>query len=107
MIFRPALAELVASGHKTVTRRPANGPCRYRVGQDYAVQPGRTKRAICRILIVSIRRESLRLATSLVEAQREGFEYPSDFRETWVSIHGDYDPGAPVDRIEFEVMPDA
>ena len=63
MIFKPELAEKVLAGEKTETRRVVKDgevECRYVPGRDYAVQPGRGKRAIGRIYITDVRREKLK-----------------------------------------------
>jgi hypothetical protein len=50
MIFQYTLDQ-VLDGRKTQTRRlvTAGRPSRWRVGRTYAVQPGRTKKAVARI----------------------------------------------------------
>jgi hypothetical protein len=87
MIFRPELAELVAKGKKTVTRRVVNGkPCAYRVGQDYAVQPGRGKEQICRIQVIDRERQLLGRLT-YQDALAEGFRTRADFARYWMALH--------------------
>lgn len=116
MIFRPELAAAIIDGRKTVTRRKRTGdnptgkpggwvddPCRYRAGHTYAVQPGRGKRGIGRIRVLSVRPEFMHELTD-DEIRREGFESRADFERTWRSIHG---AGSYLDlvwRIEFEVV---
>lgn len=115
MIFSPDLAEKVVAGQKTVTRRPRTGsnpsgkpggwsddPCRYKPGQSYAVQPGRGKKAIGRIRVLSVRPETM---TQLDddEARLEGFANTSEFVAKWLATYG---KGSWLDivwRIEFEV----
>lgn len=113
MIFRPESAERILAGTKTVTRRVAKGPCRYAVGKDYSVQPGRGKREIARIFIKSVRLEMLGEALSAGELTAEGFgpgNTPGisagreEFRRVWEQLHGHYDAGEKVYRIEFEVI---
>lgn len=104
MIFRVDLAESVMAGRKTVTRRLAKGPCRYRVGKDVAVQPGRGKPAVGRIFITGITLEELGRITP-GEARREGFESVADFKHTWKELHGHYDDGEMIYRIAFEAVP--
>lgn len=75
MIFQHTV-EAVLNGTKTQTRRVVkenqdlwfddgnyvvyeNGRVKYRVGQTYAVQPGRCKKAVARIRITDIRQEHL------------------------------------------------
>jgi hypothetical protein len=93
----------VLAGRKTVTRRLARGICRYRVGQDYSVQPGRGVREIGRLAVVAIARQQLGLP-SLEEVRREGFDRVDDFIEAWTEIHGGYDEHALVDRIAFHLV---
>jgi hypothetical protein len=103
MIFKQELVERILAGDKTVTRRVADGPCRYRVGADNSVQPGRGQREVARILFTEIRLCALgRLSGA--EARREGFANPDDFRRTWEVIHGHYDPELPVYRIAFKLV---
>lgn len=44
--------KLIQEKKKTVTRRP-DGKMIYKLGKDYAIQPGRGKFAICRAKVVS------------------------------------------------------
>lgn len=113
MIFRPESVERILTGSKTVTRRVAKGPCRYAVGKDYAVQPGRSESAVARIFITSVRLEMLGKVEAAGELAREGFgpgNEPSlltarrKFVKVWEQLHGHYDPGEKVYRIEFEVV---
>lgn len=77
MIFKPELAEKALTGEKTMTRRLVKpgeylietvvkmvvGPgarIKWRVGQSYAIQLGRTKAAIGRFTLLDIRRERVR-----------------------------------------------
>jgi len=79
MLFRPEMIPLIRSGRKTQTRRlvkegdyalygsysdTIQGVVRgnrtlWRVGNTYAVQPGRGKRGVDRILLLAIRRQLL------------------------------------------------
>ena len=74
------------------------------MGRDYAVCPGRGKRALGRVRIVSARKEKLHRADSNVEAQAEGFADRWQFRCAWEAINGSFDPEAVVWRVEFEVI---
>lgn len=122
MIFRPELVEKVLAGEKTVTRRPVkttvNGigratsqmplnllaPCRYEAGKDYALQPGRGKKAVGRIRVLDVRREPL-AEVDTADARREGFYGGPEFAAYWSRLYGSYDPTQLVDRIEFELLP--
>jgi len=99
MIFTPDNAQKVMAGQKTQTRRPegerdeaeydALGKIwrvvshpndiysreRWRVGKIYAVQPGRTKKAIGYIRLISIRRERVNLISE-ADARAEGIILP-------------------------------
>jgi hypothetical protein len=118
MIFSPDLCELILSGRKTVTRRPVKYvpdirsknrdaiPCRYLPGIDYAVQPGRGKKSIGRVRIVSVRRENLMDVWKPYECTWEGFKTPAAFWSRWATIYGDgFDHYQQVWRIEFELVP--
>lgn len=58
----------------------------YQVGKSYAVQPGRGKKSVARIVITAIRRENVE-AISEADAVAEGFLSPEAFMQTWHSIH--------------------
>lgn len=102
MIFQHTWAQVLA-GAKTQTRRIAKGASPpWRVGRSYAVQPGRGKHALGRILVTAVRREPLgRLSAGDVRA--EGYASRAEFEATWASMHGDYDPVQLVDVVTFEV----
>jgi hypothetical protein len=111
MNFRPELAEKVMAGEKTVTRRlVSENPrspwwregCSLKVGQDYAVCPGRGKVAIGRVRVTSILTGPLDWLT-VAEAANEGFATVAAFEEAWRAINGGYDPQALVHRITMVV----
>ncbi len=90
MIFAHTL-DLVMSGRKTQTRRVVKRPDelpRWQVGKTYAVQPGRSKRAVARFKALEVRRE---LVTDISEedAHAEGFSGRADFLAAWRKMHGD------------------
>jgi len=58
----------------------------YRVGVDYAVQPGRGKPAVARIRITDIRREDVR-DISFEDAKAEGFASATHFLLVWTQMH--------------------
>jgi hypothetical protein len=103
VIFQPALARAVAAGRKTQTRRPVKGdkPCRYRVGSDYAVQPGRGKEAIARLKVLEVREEPVGAITH-ADARAEGFRNVAAFKAAWVRIH---DAGW-VGKLEADITPE-
>lgn len=102
MIFKPELVALVLKGKKTATRRIANGrdACRYRVGRDYAVQPGRGKPQVARITITDVERQALRQLT-FDDAIAEGFRTRAEFARYWMRLHElGYEPsGATADQL--------
>lgn len=123
MIFKPEMVEKILAGEKTVTRRPAKtqmghlattdtrpearAACRYEVGKDYAVQPGRGKKAAARIRVVRVHREPLGPVSKTLyasEVHREGFSTWWDFSEYWEGLYGAWVPDQLVDRIEFELV---
>ena len=101
MIFKPELVRLVMQGKKTATRRLANGaPCRYEPGNDYAVQPGRGKPAVGRIMVLDVDRQLLGDLT-FKDALAEGFRTTADFARYWMLLHETgYQPnGATADEL--------
>ena len=104
MQFKPELAEKILTGEKWQTRRlvkPSdklgstleigdtvyrNGRLHWRVGDTYAVQPGRGKPAIARIKILRIRREDVR-DISFEDAIAEGFSNALNFLRVWCSFY--------------------
>lgn len=131
MIFKPELAAKVLAGHKTETRRPVQylgvndkldhvslytagvKPTQYKVGRDYALQPGRGKHAIGRLRVTLVEQTVLGAMTP-EQAAAEGFVQDEDgerhgdiaaFRAYWEGLYG---PGTalvtvPVWRIAFEL----
>lgn len=110
MIFKETWQQ-VLDGTKTQTRRPVKegeygyrmyhpdviqviykhgGYIKWRVGKDYAVQPGRGKKAVGRIRITGIRRERLQeIRGRDVLAEGCGLAIPSrrEFMELWDSLY--------------------
>lgn len=113
MIFTAQNAGKILRGEKTQTRRPrhpndtphpAAGPIqqvvrtgrdkhghpistiRYRTGGSYALQPGRGRPSIGRVLITNIRLQQLTDITHR-DAQAEGHQTTNDFRQAWVHLH--------------------
>jgi len=111
--FKEHLAAQVLAGEKTVTRRvPSPNPnspwwverCRFVVGGDYAICPGRGKHAVGRMLVVSV--EKVRLGwLDDAEAAAEGFASAYEFTRLWASMRkgGVYDPKLKVWRVEFKL----
>ena len=107
MLFKPYLAEAILQGKKTQTRRlPTNTGTvlfqdriiavyrnrrlRWRVGNTYAIQPGRGKKSIGRFHLLSIHLESLQAITP-ADVTAEGLAaYPDPtkgFVALWNSIN--------------------
>jgi len=112
MIFHKDLAEKVLRGEKTVTRRRVSynpnspwfrGGCRYKVGQVFAVQPGRGKCGIGKARVTAVFVERLGRVNS-GDAREEGFDSLLAFREAWTRINGSYNTAEFVWVIEFELV---
>lgn len=102
MIFQHTW-NLILSGRKTQTRRVMKGDQPpWVVGKSYAVQPGRTKKAVGRIVVTRIWQEALG-DISAADAWAEGFDNREAFFETWTRIHGTFDAGVRVWVVEFSV----
>jgi hypothetical protein len=98
------------SGEKTVTRRIASANprstwsaagCKLRVGRDYAVCPGRGRKAIGRARVLGLTLIPLGRLTP-DEARREGFDTVTAFEHAFTEINGGYDPHALVWRVELQ-----
>jgi hypothetical protein len=114
--FKPYLAGLILDLIKTQTRRPFKPGDRYsailqgvlrmtksnqerlqwKVGNRYAIQPGRGKKAVGYLELTNIRFEDVR-EISLEDAIAEGFETPLDFLAVWV---GFYDPLVHLEKLD-------
>lgn len=111
-MFRPELAALVMSGEKTVTRRLASDnprspwwreECKFKPGNDYAIQPGRGIPAIGRATVVSVRLERLGDIDGR-EAEAEGFRDLTEFVSAFTAINRFYDPDVQVWRVELRAL---
>jgi hypothetical protein len=110
MIFRPELANKIRAGEKTQTRRPikpGEATCRYKVEHSYAVQTGRGKPQVARIVVTDVRQERLG-DISRDDAKREGFKRkgfgdPDTFKAYWSEMHGGIDLDQLVWVISFEL----
>ena len=129
MLFKREMIDAILEGRKTATRRPvkyqsvpvpylpgaAHGvvlhheamvhvPCRYRVGRIYAVQPGRGKKAVARILVTDVCRSRWRRINE-VAARAEGFASREAFFDYVRGLHGaDLDLDGEVWVIKFELV---
>jgi hypothetical protein len=103
MIFSPELAKLILQGRKTMTRRPVKAgekACRYRENRAYSIQPGRGKRGIGKLTVVSVRPE--KLGDILIKDVRaEGFSTRQELVDYWTRLHGHFDPDVEVWVISF------
>jgi hypothetical protein len=103
LIFTLDNVDKILTGEKTQTRRLARGPCKYRVGQDYSVQPGRTKREVARIAVTGIRREALG-EIGHRDARAEGYPSTTEFWDAWSDLHGGFSRDDLVDVIDFVLV---
>lgn len=123
MLFMDKHIPLIRSGEKTVTRRIwKDRKARPRPGGVYMAaapmmvpddydhnSPMLLRKADCDCFIQiddDYQREDARepLGTITdVEAQREGdYETVEEFRESWIELHGEWDPTVVVDRVPFD-----
>jgi hypothetical protein len=111
MLFREVLAEKIAVGEKTATRRlPSEKPrspwywrgCRYRVGHDFAVQGGFRRPALCRAIVDRVALERLG-SINAAQAREEGFASVQAFCEAFEEINGSFDPETWVWVVEFHL----
>jgi hypothetical protein len=76
----------------------------YNVGKIYAVQPGRTQKAVAHIKLTSIREEAVS-DISEADAIAEGFDSREAFFDAWRRIHGaKADMQQRVWVLEFELL---
>jgi hypothetical protein len=103
MIFQHTY-QLVLAGQKTQTRRLIRSerpPCK--VGGTIAVQPGRGKKALGRVLVTGLRRERLGDLT-YDDAQAEGYANREEFIQTWQQMHVQFLPNMEVWVITFRLQ---
>lgn len=127
IMFSPDMLELVLSGKKTQTRRrwtigetiiqetdgvetwitgafDVKGRSKWRLGNTYAVQPGRGKKGVGRVRIISIRIERF-CDISQADAEAEGFTDPAGFFAKIRELYGaDFDLTAPCWVLEFRLV---
>jgi hypothetical protein len=112
MIFRKELAEAILRGEKTATRRAMSdnpnspwyrGHCAYRMGQVFAINPGRGK---TRIGEARVRKVYWQRVDDVGErdARREGFGNLAQFLHTFGDINPRAELNTPVWVVEFEVV---
>ncbi|HRQ41846.1 MAG TPA: ASCH domain-containing protein [Chloroflexota bacterium] len=98
--------QLILNDKKTETRRQinpgeklldnpkrveVNGRVKWQVGRSYAIQPGRSQKAVGRIRITDIKMQPPgQMQTE--DARAEGFPSLDDFWQTWLQIHKHFDP---------------
>lgn len=99
MIFQHTY-ERVLSGEKTQTRRLR--PPRVAVGRSYAVQPGRGKKSVGRIIVTDLWQQRLG-DISDDDARAEGYWNREEFFDSWRRIHHAFDPSAQVWVVEFRL----
>lgn len=115
MIFRPEMVELIFAGEKTETRRPVSDnprspwwieECGLRSFNEYAVSPGRGKRAVAAIRFLGARQEPL----SWIDddgARAEGFPNRKAFVDYWRELYGKWDLALRVWVVRFELAEQA
>jgi hypothetical protein len=79
-------------------------PCRYKAGKTYAVQPGRGKAAVGRILIKKIEYREQAKTISEPEALAEGFDSVTAYYSAFEKAHGKAALLQPVWRIWFNLV---
>lgn len=107
--------QLILDNKKTATRRlinpgeelldnprrlVVNGRTKWQVGRSYAIQPGRRRKSVGRVEITDIKKEPLGQMT-VDDARAEGFATLGEFQQTWIQIHGHYNPVLPVWVVTF------
>lgn len=109
MIFRSELSDLALEGRKTATRRALSDKpkspwwrerCRYKVGQRFAVQPGRGAFGEGLATVRAVYKQRLGDITD-DQAYEEGFENRAEFEEVFGKINGGFDPDLVVWVVEF------
>jgi hypothetical protein len=84
----------VKSGSRTI----------WRVGKNYAVQPGKGENAVSSIVIQEIK-EGVLGQLDMEAVLAEGFNNREQFIETWKGVHGNYDPNQRIWILRFEREP--
>ena len=79
---------VVRGSYNKISAIIKNGRTKWEVGNTYAVQPGRGKSEVARILITKINSEHI-LRISTTSAINEGFCSRQDFLQAWRKIHGE------------------
>lgn len=111
MNFTIPLALAVIEGRKTETRRQMSekplspwyeGGCRLKVGELYAVCPGRGKHAVAKVKVLRVKEELLGGVTDL-DARAEGFDSRRLFIAAWSAINRGVDESQHVWVVQFEL----
>ena len=77
----------VWKGYKgRIERVSKNGRTRWHVGGDYAIQPGRGRKGVGRLVVTRIRQQDVRTFTE-EDAHREGFADLAGFLNVWCLMH--------------------
>ncbi len=102
MIFQHIWQQVIR-GRKTRTTRV--GLKRVpRVGQTIAVQPGRGKKAVCRVLVIRVEKVEHARDSVVHSRPEEGFASRHEAIDTWRAMHGDYN--GPAVAITFRLVED-
>lgn len=110
MSFAATERQLLA-GQKTVTRR--QGWSTLKAGDELlavrkcmGLRRGEKQHVLCKVRVISVRREPLAACTTQEEVDREGFTdmVPAEFRKFFRLLNNLDDDSTEVTRIEFEVV---
>jgi len=125
IMFKPVLIDQIKSGNKRMTRRvlkpdqflfdncikawipnksnPTTTRVVYKVGNTYAVQPGRGKLGVGRLIITGLRIEALGDITT-ADARLEGFTDEYAFSSYWNRLYNSWRPQTQVIVIGFDYL---
>jgi hypothetical protein len=113
IIFRADLADRIAAGVKTETRRELSDKprspwfrerCAFDIGDSAAVVTGRGTPPVGVIVVEAV--DKVRLGTITHDsAVAEGFGTRAEFVDAWRAINGRWDPDALVWRLTFHAEP--
>lgn len=98
MKFNRELANKVLRGEKTQTRRPVEGPCKYKVGRSYKLRSDKPINQL--VKVGAVRKERLG-AISEMDVLSEGFKSVEEFFTCWEEIYGAVDKSCLVYVIDF------
>ena len=128
MQFSPDMIDAILEGRKTRTTRPMTrysiplppdyvhaseeyswAECRYKIGHDYAVCPGRGKLQVARIRVLSVEPWGSVDHIDSADpdhARKEGFDSRKGFLDKWRLLYSDHRREGPVWVLDFELVKD-